>query len=104
MTDVPPELDRVPQNPGLANILQIVFEGANLIAIHPEKALVGVWHGGPSYKVYDPDQWAREGGYDDERETGEVYYFNAADPSQVDDPREYARETLERYGFEVVGE
>lgn len=97
MADLPEELANCFARPELATVLQQVFEGAEVVGIHPEKALIGIWYGGTGFNVYDPDMWSVE------NKTGEVYHFNTTDPSRLDDPEENARETLEGYGFKLIG-
>ena len=95
--DLPEELADFPSRPVYADVLERALSG-EMVAYHPEKALIAVWSGGTGFNVYDPDFWNIE------NRLGEVYHFNMPDHSQVENPREYARETLEDYGFEVVGQ
>lgn len=99
-SDLPEELDRLPANPDLGNILSRVLSG-ELVAFHEDKGLVAVWTGGTGFNVYNPECWPSSHGR--VNNSGEVYHFNMPDHSQLEDPEQYARETLEGYGFEVVG-
>jgi len=102
--DLPEELDRVPENTKLGDVLRRVLSG-EMVAYHPRKGLLGVWAGGTGFNVYDPTQWPDHPDWQpEELDTGEVFHFNMLDPSRFEDPRENARETFEDLGFEVMYE
>lgn len=95
MSELPEELAHALEQPHVANTVLRILKGAELLAVHPTKGLLMVWYGGQGWNVYDPGQWGNG-------DTGEVYHFNTADPSQVEDAHADAVEKAEEYGFEVV--
>jgi len=100
--DLPEELAAVPSSFNMSKVIARVFGGAELIGYHPDKALIAVWYGGTGFNVYNPNAWPLDP--NNNVDTGEVYHFNTTDPSRLSDPEENARQTLEDYGFEVVGQ
>lgn len=97
--EMPEELEMVPDNKRMGNVLARVFGGAHLVTFDYWRGLVAVWYGGSGFNVYDPSAWPES--------TGEVYHFNVmgcTDDGErsFEDRLNCAKVHLAGYGFDYV--